>query len=81
MSPLSKMATDLPNVSIYPIRENHTSTSSITLVTYLHPFSLGDTVNVLKFRNKVAEKMTYANRAGQDQTEQSDQGLHCLPFH
>ena len=35
MSPLSKMATDLPNVSIYLIRENHTPTSSITLVNHI----------------------------------------------
>ena len=31
---------------------------------------------------KVSDKMTYANSADPDQTqEQSDQGLHCLPFH
>ena len=33
---------------------------------------------------KVSDKMAYANSADPDQTapeEQSDQGLHCLPFH
>ena len=33
---------------------------------------------------KVSNKMTYANSADPEQTalkEQSDQGLHCLPFH
>ena len=33
---------------------------------------------------KVSGKITYANSADPDQTalkEQSDQGLHCLPFH
>ena len=33
---------------------------------------------------KVSDKMPYANNADPDQTapkEQSDQGLHCLPFH
>ena len=34
---------------------------------------------------KVSDKMTHANSADLDQTapeeEQSDQGLHCLPFH
>ena len=32
----------------------------------------------------MTDKMTYANSADPDQTapeEQSDQGLHCLPFH
>ena len=32
----------------------------------------------------VSDKMAYANSADPDQTapkEQSDQGLHCLPFH
>ena len=42
------------------------------------------TVNVLKILNtKMSEKMTYTNSADPDQTapEQSDQCLHCLPFH
>ena len=31
---------------------------------------------------KVSDKMTYANSADPDQTApDSDQGLHCLPFH
>ena len=33
---------------------------------------------------KVSDKMAYANSVDPDQTapqEQSDQGLHCLPFH
>ena len=33
---------------------------------------------------KVANNMTYANSTDPDQTApvlQSDQGLHCLPFH
>ena len=29
---------------------------------------------------KASDKMTYANSVDPDQ-EQSDQGLHCLPFH
>ena len=34
----------------------------------------------LKFLNiKVSDKMAYANSA--DPEEQSDQGLHCFPFH
>ena len=28
--------------------------------------------------SKVSDKMTFANSADPDQTEQSDQGLHCL---
>ena len=40
-------------------------------------------VNVPKFRTlKCPTKMTYANSADPDQTApESDQGLHCLPFH
>ena len=41
-------------------------------------------VNVLKFQTKLSDKMIYANSADPDQTapeEQSDQCLHCLPFH
>ena len=39
-----------------------------------------------KIMNKVSDKMAYANSADPDQTapvgqEQSDQGLHCLPFY
>ena len=30
---------------------------------------------------KVSDKMAYANSIDPDQKEQSDQGLHCLPFH
>ena len=43
------------------------------------------TVNVLKFHtHKCLTKWHYANSAEPDQSapkEQSDQGLHCLPFH
>ena len=42
-------------------------------------------VNVLKYctPHKVSDKMTYADSADTDQTatEQSDQGLHNLPFY
>ena len=30
---------------------------------------------------KISQKLVYANDADSDQKEQSDQGLHCLPFH
>ena len=42
------------------------------------------TINVLKFCTPKSDKMAYANSVGPDQTaplEQSDQCLHCLPFH
>ena len=38
------------------------------------------TVIVLIFRTKVSNKMASANSSKPGQ-EQSDQGLHCLPFH
>ena len=39
-----------------------------------------DMINVLKFRvPKFLIKMAFANSV--DPEEQSDQGLHCLPFH
>ena len=40
-------------------------------------------VNILKFRikyTKVSDKMALADSVDPD-WEQSDQGLHCLPFH
>ena len=39
--------------------------------------SYGKCPKILK--TKVSDKMTYANSA--DPEEQSDQGLHCLPYH
>ena len=37
-------------------------------------------VNVIKFHTEISDKMAYANSADPDQKEQSDQGLHCLPY-
>ena len=47
-------------------------------------FLKGYTVNVLNFCTPVSDKVACVNSADPDQTapkEQSDQGLHCLPFH
>ena len=56
-----------------------TSIRKIQLLTPYVPLKSVIKVNVLKFQTKCLRKMAYAN--SEDLKEQSDQGLHVLPFH